>query len=432
MASPWSDPRPGRPSVAAAEAVDVAVVGGGSAGVAAALAAARAGARCALLERGERLGGNVAEALVHTVCGLYELASGSEPVFVQGGIARELAEALGGAPERAGRAWYLPMRPAAWSALLRARCETEAPRLSLRLGASCEGAQLAASERSESLLRVRERGALRELSARVVIDASGDAAVVAQAGAAFELAPPSELQCASYVFRLAGVAAGALSGFARVQCSAAIAGAARHGALPLGADSVVLRECSGDVYATLNLPRPPRWDPLDDACVAEETARAHAAARAVATFLCETRPGFAASALAEHPRRIGLRETRRGVGREVVTEADVLAGRRRDDEVALSSWPVELWRDHRRATFAWPERASGVPLGALIARDHPRLGLAGRCLSATHEAHGALRVIGTALATGDAIGRAAAFAADADCALAAIAPDRVASHTRAR
>jgi hypothetical protein len=410
------------------ETVDVAVVGGGSAGVAAALGAAREGARTALLERGDALGGNVAEALVHTVCGLYDFARGdSPPAFAQAGIARELAGALGGAPERAGRAWYLPMRPAAWSALLRARCDAEAPRLALYLGAACEGAQL-----SDSLLLVRERGAVRELRARVVVDASGDGAVVALAGAAFELSAPHELQCASYVFRLTGVAPGAVSGFARVQCSAAIAGAARHGELPLGAESVVLRACGGDVYATLNVPRPERWDPLDAACIAAETARARDAALAVTRFLREARPGFAASELAEHPRRIGVRETRRALGREVVTEADVLGGRRRDDEVALSSWPIELWRDHRRAHFAWPERASGIPLGALIARDFPRLGLAGRCLSATHEAHGALRVIGAALATGEAIGRAAALAADAGCALSAIAPARVASHTRAR
>ena len=65
-------------------------------------------------------------------------------------------------------------------------------------------------------------------------------------------------------------------------------------------------------------------------------------------------------------------------------------------------------------------RPCSIPLGALVSRSHPRLGMAGRCLSASHEALGALRVIGSALATGEAVGIAAALAADAGIALAAV------------
>jgi hypothetical protein len=406
-----------------ADAFDVVVVGGGSAGVAAALAAARAGARTALVERTDRLGGNAAHALVHTLCGLYRLDG--EPSWANGGIPRELAQALGGSPERAGRAWYLPMRPAAFSALLAERCAAE-PRLALMLGAELEAAALARDASAESQLRVRTSAGTREIGAALVIDASGDAAVAALGGADFEMSPAAELQCPSYIFRLAGVAAGALEGFARVQLTSAIAGATRSGALPLAAESVVLRSCGGpdDVYVTLNVARPAHWQPLDERCVAELAAGAHAAAEAIAGFLRETRAGFGASRLAEHPRRLGVRETRRALGLAVLTAEDVLAGRTRDDEVARSSWPIELWRDHRRASFTWPAGPSSIPLGALISRTHPRLGLAGRCLSSTQEANGALRVIGTALASGEAIGRAAALAADAGCALAAIAAAR--------
>jgi hypothetical protein len=119
-------------------------------------------------------------------------------------------------------------------------------------------------------------------------------------------------------------------------------------------------------------------------------------------------------------------------GLERVTADDVLGGRRRDDEVALSTWPIELWQDHRRPIFEEPRGACSVPLGALVSRTHPRLGMAGRCVSATHEAHGALRVIGTSLATGEAIGCAAALAAGAGKALGEVAPSSVRSQTRAR
>ena len=139
-------------------------------------------------------------------------------------------------------------------------------------------------------------------------------------------------------------------------------------------------------------------------------------------FLRATRAEFAHAHVAAWPRAIGIRETRRAVGDVVLTRDDVLAGRRPADEVALSTWPIELWNDHRRARFEHPAGPCGVPLGALVARGAGRLGMAGRCVSATHEAMGALRVIGTALAMGEAIGTAAALAADAGAPITEIEP----------
>jgi len=417
------------------ERCDVAVVGGGSAGVAAAVAAARAGARTVLVERGARLGGNASHALVHTICGLYHAADDETPVLAHAGIPAALArrlEADGSAasPERAGRVWYLPVTPDALSAAYAELCRAE-PGLEVRFRAELAGAELSADPSGESLLRVGSGDGEAELVAAVVVDASGDAAAAALGGAATEQAPPDELQCASYVFRLAGVDTSQLAGFARLKLGAALAGGVRAGSLPVGADAIVVRASGrpGEVFATLNLPRPADepWAPLDPSCVARLERSAHETAEAIARFLRETRPAFAGSSLAEHPQRLGIRETRRIAGRVRVGAEDVLGGRRRDDEVALSTWPIELWQDHRRPVFEQPSGACSVPLGALVSRTHPRLGAAGRCLSATHEALGALRVIGTALATGEAIGCAAALAADRGKALAEVAPAEVRS-----
>ena len=418
---------------ASASSCDVAVIGGGSAGVAAALAASRAGARTVLVEREPVLGGNASHALVHTICGLYLPVDAGEAVLGHTGIPREIALALGGVPERAGKVWYLCAPPAALSALYSERCRAEGS-LELWLDRELEAAELARDPGGESSLALRGPGGARELRARVVVDASGDAAVACLGGAAWEIAPATLLQCPSYIFRLEGVDDAALAGFARVRLTTAVAGATRSGALPSGAESVVLRACGapGQVFVTLNVARPAGagWRPLDRDCVAALESSAREAATAIADFLRETRPEFASSRVAEHPRRIGIRETRRALGPVVLTADDVLAGIRRDDEVALSTWPIELWHDHRRPTFEYPRGACSIPLGALVSRTHPRLGMAGRCVSATHEALGALRVIGTSLATGEAIGRAAAFAADEGFALGAIAPARVREHTR--
>jgi len=202
----------------------------------------------------------------------------------------------------------------------------------------------------------------------------------------------------------------------------------RSGALPPDCESVLLRPgpAPDEVYVTLNVARPRGFDPLDPVVVARLEAGARAAAEHLVAHLRATRPAFRDAAVRVWPRRLGIRETRRVEGRDVVTADDVRRGRRRDDdEVALSTWPIELWRDHRRAHFEYPAGPSSIPLGALVSRTHPRLGMAGRCVSATHEALGALRVIGTAMATGQAIGIAAALAADAGVALDAVTPAAV-------
>lgn len=99
------------------------------------------------------------------------------------------------------------------------------------------------------------------------------------------------------------------------------------------------------------------------------------------------------------------------IGRYQLTREDVLGGRRFDDGVARASWPIELWEEGRMgAIYEYPEddRIYEIPLRSLRARDLDNLFVAGRCMSATHDALGSARVIGTCLATGEAVGRAAA------------------------
>jgi hypothetical protein len=423
-----------------AERFDVAVVGGGAAGIAAAVAAAGCGARTLLVERAATLGGNVSQALVHTICGLYHAAESGEAVVANPGFPRRFAASLrragaAGAPERAGRVWVLPTDPPRVAAVAVAICEAT-PELDLRLGHELVGVDLATGGAGLQQLRVRSaRDGERDLTAAVVVDASGDAAAAVLGGAATEMAGPDALQLPSYIFRLADVDAAAfqeLQGFARLRITHAVAGAVRSGALPEGCESVLVRPGSeaGQLYVTLNLPRPGdrEYAPLDPACAAELGARGRSAAEQVVAFLRHTRAAFEKCRVDAWPDRVGVRETRRVSGVTPISGDDVRAGRRREDEVALSTWPIELWQDHRRAHFEHPDGPCSVPLGALISHSHPRLAVAGRCLAADREALGALRVLGAALATGEAAGVAAALAVDAGIPLGQVAPERVRHH----
>ncbi len=413
------------------EVFDVAVVGGGSAGVAASLAASRLGARTLLVERCDILGGNATGAFVHTICGLYLPAGGATDAQpAHPGLPQHFADALvragaAGDVERAGRVFVLSTEPTRMAAFEADLCK-RARNLSLRLNAELVGAELTASPGGQSALALGDGSTA---TARVVIDTSGDAAAAALGGAELEGAAPEILQFPSFIFRLAGVDTRELEGFGRLRLTHAVAGAARARELPPGCESVLVRRglAAGEVYVTLNLPKLAgrAYDPLDAEYAADLHQQAVASAQTLVEFLIRSRPAFAKARIAELPGRVGIRETRRVAGLASVQEEDVLAARRRPDEVAVSTWPIELWHDHRRAEFTYPEGPSSIPLGALISRSHPLLGMAGRCLSASHEALGALRVIGTALATGEAIGTAAALAADAGTVLAAVEPARV-------
>jgi hypothetical protein len=408
---------------------DVAVVGGGSAGVAAAVSAARSGARALLIERSDILGGNVGNAFVHTICGLYHAADEAEARHAHPGFPRQFAEDLraagaAGSAERAGKVVVLPIQPPGFAEFAAKLC-ARTPGLEVRTRCEVVGAALAeAGSEPQPCSASSARTGETRFTASVLVDASGDASLGWLGGAEFSAAGPDELQLPSLIFRMGGVDTSELSGFARLRLSVAVAGAVRLGDLPDGCGSVLVRPSAvvGEVYVTLNVPRPEgaRYAPLDPVQLAALEQQARASAARVAEFLAGSRPAFAGSRIVAWPRRIGVRETRRLDGVDALSRSDVLAGRARDDEVAVSTWPIELWHDHRRARFEYPAGPCSIPLGALVSRSHPRLGMAGRCLSATHEALGALRVIGTALATGEAVGIAAALAADAGIALAAV------------
>lgn len=406
---------------------DVVVIGAGPAGVSAALCAADAGARVAIVEAEGGLGGNVGQAFVHTICGLYHAdaeAIPANPGFPTQFHAALRARGAAGAPERAGRVWVVPITPSGFAEHIDACLRARADRIELVSG-TVDGAELALGAGGTSSLRVCLAGPSkvhRALTARTVVDASGDGVLGPLGGAEHERAAPADTQACSYIVRLRSVPAEATEGFGPMRFSFAVARACREGVLPAGCESVLIRPAGaeGDAYLTLGLPPLPGtdYDPLDSAYRRDAGEAARVCVERIVEHLRSARPGFGGCRIGALPSRIGVREGRRLVGHRVLSEADVLEGRRDADTVALSSWPIELWDDHRRARFRYPERACGVPLGALASRSHPSLAMAGRCVSASHAALGALRVIGGALATGAAAGRAAALAAQAGCGIA--------------
>ncbi len=397
------------------ETFDVCVAGGGSAGLAAAVASARMGARTLLVERHGSLGGMASAALVHSVCGLYKLPGKGAPAeLANQGFATEFAGRLlasghAHGPVRMGRVDVLLHRPAAFAQLADALTCEAGPNLSVCLHTELTGADA-------ETVTLACRGRSQPIRAHAWVDATGDAVLAALRGAAFEMEPSERLQRPAFIFALGGVDATVLDDDGRLRLARRIVGAVRAGILPDGMLGAHFRASPqpGEAFVSIDLTGGADFDPLDPACLTALETEGRELGVLLTTFLQKEAVGFASAYVAAWPSRAGVRESRRIVGRYRVTADDIAAGTEFSDTVAWSAWPMEFRETASgpRLRFPAEERSCGVPLRALQAQDDHSLFMAGRCLSCSHEAQAALRVIGTCLATGEAAGLAAALQAD--------------------
>lgn len=397
---------------------DVVVVGGGAAGLAASVAAARGGARTALVERYGFLGGMATAGMVSTICGLYRTSPSGPPEPLNEGLPEAFAQRLATLPGcdkpiRRGRTFVLPYSPVAFMCLAD-ELTASAPHLDVYLHAYLVAVE-ARPGRIDSL-RVATWERTIELTAPAVVDTSGDAVVAHKAGAVAETSPAPERQLPSLVFVLQQVDWTALGPGASVALLRAVAAAEREGRLPKGCSNLALRPSPqpGEVVCKLALSGivTELTEGRDLMTAAEQEGRKRALA--VAEFL-KSMPAFARAFVSHIAPQVGVRESRRVIGRYQLTREDVLSGRKFEDGVARASWPIELWTEgHLGATYEYLEDGEtyDIPRRCLQARDVGNLLVAGRCMSATHEALGSARVIGTCLAMGEAVGVMAARLAE--------------------
>jgi FAD dependent oxidoreductase len=397
-----------------ADAYDVVVVGSGSAGATAAIAAARGGARTLLVERMGFLGG-ISTAVLDTFYAFY--TPGQAPRRVVGGIAWEVVGRLvaeGAAFERpntygagTGITYDPEVLKRTWEALvLEAGAE-------VLLHTWVTGVELDEDGRLRALTLFNKGGAGR-VEAAVVVDASGDADVAAWAGVPFDApAADGRVQSLSTVFRLAGVDVERAEAFGKAALWARMREASQSGAyrLPRLEGSWHRTPQPGVVMALMT--RVPRVDATDPVQLTHAEIEGRRQAWEYARFLREQVPGFERAVMVTTSPAIGVRESRRVHGRYRLTAEDVLAGRRFDDEIALCGAPIE--DHHAGADTRWRHVPGvyGIPYRCLLPAGVEGLLVAGRCFSATHDAHASARSMGTCMAMGQAAGTAAALAAAA-------------------
>jgi hypothetical protein len=398
---------------------DVVVCGAGSAGLGAALAASRSGAKVALIERWPFFGGNATAASLGSICGLY--VRGAEGFrFLSDGIAREWAEGLAASGWGLGPIPYketavMPYVPWGYKRLadsLVAAEENVTPLLH-----SFVSGVVMSSRAIEAVVIATKQGP-KAVRGRVFVDATGDADIAFHAGAPWEMGGPGRLQYPSMQFYMQNVdlKAAMEAGLGQLAEKINEAYTSKTHELTRAGGAVIPTMRPGEVVGAMTRIAKPSGDAPDGTDVFDLTAaemRGRSVAEESARFLVDEMPGFASAYLQDTATTLGVRETRHAIGDHVVTFDEAQACTKFPDGVAASAWPFEFHTEG--ADTRWEFLADGdwfeIPLRSLIVREVDNLLVAGRCISADHEALASSRVTGTCMAIGEAAGVAAASAA---------------------
>jgi hypothetical protein len=262
-------------------------------------------------------------------------------------------------------------------------------------------------------IRIWNKGGESVIEAGVVIDASGDADLCAMAGVPYEDAKsmPS-LQSLSTIFRLANVDAERAAQLPKAELWAMMREAAKRGEYRLPRLEGSWHRTPYPGVVTIHMTRVPNVDATDPLQLTRAEIEGRRQVQEYHRFLRDRAPGFEHSVLVATSPAIGVRESRRVFGDYRLTREDVLQARRFPDEIALCGAPIEdhLASTDTRWSYVPNSGVYGIRFGCLLPQGVEGMLVAGRCFSATHDAHASARSMATCMAMGQAAGTAAALA----------------------
>ncbi len=397
------------------EHADVIVCGGGPAGIAAAIASARAGATTRLIEVNGCLGGVWTAGLLSWI-----LDANNKT-----GLMKELLDAL---KQRGAATKYkrgISYDTEQMKLLLEEMC-TEAG-VNIRLHTRLAAAARDASSRITDAITESKSG--REAwSAKVFIDATGDGDLAARAGCGFDYGAPQtgRTQPMSLIALLTGLDPKQVAPFVRGLAEPKwrnpkgrlLAEMKRAGVSPSYAAPTMFY-IRDDLFCMM-ANHEYGVSAIDAEAITQATLRARREVHQLVDALRSLGGIWESVRIVATPEHIGVREGRRIHGRYRVTSEDLIRGARHDDAVCRVTFPVDVHSTDPNKTKAIAKskvraKPYDIPYRALLAEDVDNLLLAGRCISGDFIAHSSYRVTGNAVPMGEAAGVAAALAVSNHC-----------------
>jgi len=428
---------------------DVVVLGGGAAGVASAIAAARNGARTVLIDAGPMIGGEMVSGIPIDGC----LSSRGE--WVVGGVIRDIfaeCERLGGyiGPVNDYRSLNVV---AIDPEIMKIAIMNEVRKAGVTLLLYTFGEDVVVNKGRVEGIVVLNKNQRTLVTGKVFVDCSGDGDIAVAAGAPFEMgdAAAGDMQPVSMVFRMVGIETEPLLRFVRdnpdnfglgeypglnmtrQQCADALY---RQGLAKvfLVSEGPLMREAiaAGDLYkssmiAVTPVSRARKEVSLNTTRIGNlDATKTDQLSRALpdlldqvwncTAFMKKYVPGFENAHFSGLAPRIGIRETRRIMCDYVLSDDDVYQARKKEDGIAKGAHEVDV---HGSGTKHLREAVKDggsydIPYATLVARTLSNVFVAGRCMSATRVAHSSARVMGTCMAMGQAAGTAGAMCASAN------------------
>ena len=399
---------------------EVAVLGGGPAGIAAAVAAARAGRKTLLVERYGFLGGMGTSAGVTNFCGLHANVHGELHRVVQG-IASDLLariDRLDGLNKPhliLGKILAQAYDTAAYK--IAADDLLAAHKVDILFHALGAGVAMQDQARIDALF-VETKAGRQAVRADIFIDCSGDGDLAAWAGAPFEVGDAAgHMLYPSMMFRLNNIDP-ATAGEAWRTIPQLMEQAEAKGTHQFPRKAAIVRPQRSPIEWRVNFTQLKRGDgSAINGLAPDDLTRGEIDGRrqAIQAFqFLRTVPGFEKSYIVDLPPQLGIRETRRIVGGYQLSGDDVLGCASFADSIGVNGWPIE---EHVAGDviFRFPQIPESrgyneLPYRMLVPERIDNLLVAGRCASMTHEGQSAARVSGACFAMGEAAGAAASLA----------------------